>query len=70
MIVVLKEAPMTRYEMVKERDRPFETWAVSAVGEDGNQRFVSRLMSETQARTMIERLNAMSAATEIAPTKV
>jgi hypothetical protein len=56
---------MTTYETVQEREGPFEAWAVIARGDDGAQRFVSRLMSRDQALTMVDRLEAMAAAEKV-----
>jgi hypothetical protein len=56
---------MTRYEAIQERDGPFEAWAVVATGDDGHERFVSRQMSQEQARTMIAWLHAMATAEKV-----
>jgi hypothetical protein len=53
---------MTTYEILQERDGVFEAWAILASGEDGVQRYVSRYLSEAQAQTMIDRLQAMAEA--------
>jgi hypothetical protein len=55
-------AGMTTYEILQERDGVFEAWAILASGEDGVQRYVSRYLSEAQAQTMIDRLQAMAEA--------
>jgi hypothetical protein len=56
---------MTPYEAIQERDGPFEAWAVVAIGVDGHERFVSRQMSQEQARAMTDRLHAMATAEKV-----
>jgi hypothetical protein len=53
---------MNTYEIRQERSGPLEAWAVIAIGEDGERRYVAREMTGRQAQTMLERLNAMIAA--------